>query len=714
MTYIHWNRVVHVLESINCSIKFSYTEVAMTQNKDVIVENEVYGDDSIWALKGAERVRDKPAAMLGTSDINGAFHTIIEIIGNSMDEVRAGYGKKLIVIYHEDGSISIRDFGRGVPLGWNEKEQQFNWFLIFNELYAGGKYGKSNMYKYSIGTNGLGAACTQYTSEWFKVTSYRDGKATTKEFKDGFPIDDLPAVSVDDAESPTGTLIHWKPDARVFTSVDFPDLMLSKLFEIQAHLNEIDIEYTNLKHGKGTVVFEGKGLKGYFESSLPAESIKGVFGAEATSTGTEGGKDYSAKVELYVAFTEENTNRPMYFHNTAKMGQGNHVSARYSALTDFFKMIGKENGVTIIPSDYEEHINIAVSSYSNSDATSFIGQTKDGVTSIFILNLIYNTLLDLLEDLYAKRNPVMMETVEKVVFLAQVRKEAKEFEAKRKLVNNVSKKKRTQTAEKFIGNTDRNNPNAELFIVEGDSALGACRDARDPKTQALLPLKGKPINALKAQLDKLLKNLVVRDIINSLSCGVETSDGVGNFDEDSLPYSKIIFATDADVDGQQIRVLLYTIFYVLYPTLLKKGYIYVVESPLYELECKQGNDFKSYFAYSIAERDRMMDKLAREGIRVLKVNRSKGLGSNTPEMMAETTMNPETRKLVPLTIDINDEVVRLVSDMLFGNDESKSRKGYIMDIIKNSMSLNMDLADLADTIDALTEADQEESGEEIA
>jgi DNA gyrase subunit B len=674
-----------------------------------------YNDDSISSKKGAARVRDRVSVMFGTDNVHGAFHSVIEIVGNSMDEARSGYGNKLIVIYHEDGSVSVRDFGRGVPMGWNEKEQRYNWDLVFNELYAGGKYAeevedeKDLAYEFPMGLNGLGATSTQYTSAWCKVISYREGKAFLKEFKEGNPLDMGPAIELENPNNETGTLVHWKPDDKVFTSTDFTHEMFMRFLIPQAHLNKVTIEFTNLRHGKGTVVIEGLGLEKYFRQTIGEENIIAMYYGTRKNSGKEGTKKFRTKADVYLAITEDSKNRMMFFHNTGVMNQGVHPTVTDAVLSRFFSRLGREQGLTVLPMDYKDYISVAISSFSNTEVTSFIGQTKDGVTNAFIADNIEYVLADILETEYAKKSPDFMFMVERVLAAAQARKEAKEREAQRRKLERASKSSRRpiDKPDTLVDCISRDPEKTELYITEGNSAGSSCKKARDANYQAILPLRGKPPNGLKLSLDKLLELEVVKTIIKALGCGVDASvDGVSTFDESKLHWSKIIFATDADIDGQQIRVLLFTLFLRLFPKLLENGYVYVVESPLFELEI---SDDLSWFAYSIEERDQLMAKAAREGIKIRKIHRSKGLGENNPEMLWHTTMNPETRRLVQLKIDPKNETVRKISDMLFGNDVNNERRDYVFDLLSEKISLDMDLKLLAETVEALESGDNTET-----
>lgn len=636
-----------------------------------------YDNDSIKSLKGADRVRLKPGVMFGSDNIKGAFHTFKEIVGNSLDEARGGYGNVIDVIYHKDGAITVKDRGRGVPMGWNEKEQQWNWHLVFNELYAGGKYdGKDDAYKYSVGLNGLGAAAVQYVSEYFIVKSYKGHVMYMKEFMEGNPLDqDLYEEELE--EEQYGTEIKWKIDNKVFRNTNFKFKDFVEYCEGQAHINNVTFNLKDEKTGE-EVVIEGKGLEYYLTSQL-GDKVVEVLTANDKAEGTEErGQHYSAKCEVCLVITDEVESKEYYFHNTANMSTGVHIKATQDAILGFFRNLGKQNNVTIMPYDYKDYLSILVSSYSN--ITSFANQTKDGVDNQFIYDIIYKTITNLLEESMAKGFESVKTLSENVLNTAIARKKAKEFEAQERMIKKATKKK--EKAEKYVDCKSNDPKEKELFIVEGDSALGSCKDARDGSFQALLPVRGKTLNCLKASIESVIENKIVKDIITTVGTGIDIGKGRGLFDINKLQFDKIIITTDADVDGYQIRVLLYTVFYRLMPELLRQGKVYIAETPLFEIELVKG---KSRFAYTVDEKESILKELEEKGIKVKKIHRSKGLGENDKEMLWETTMNPRTRRLVQLSINPSDENVMKMTNMLFGLDSDSERKEYIFNRLKEGL-----------------------------
>lgn len=666
--------------------------------RDINKMSQTYGNESIRALKGAEKVRLRPGVMFGTNDINGAFHGVIEIIGNSLDEARAGYGKQIDVDYYGDGEIAVRDYGRGVPMDWNDNEKRYNWDLVYNELYAGGKYDEDDEdYKYSVGLNGLGATAVQYTSEYFIVESVRDGFKYTMKFEKGIPVDELKKEPVS-SDTPTGTYTRWKIDKEVFLDTEFKFSMFLKYCESQAHINAIRFVLRDMRKSNEPIVIEGKGIKEYILSQIPEDKVIDVVEKVNKSSGIEKGKHYNAMCEVAMVFTKETASKSMYFHNTANMKVGVHKLAVDNAIENFFKDIAKKKGVKILPRDYEDFISVIVSSYSN--ITSYANQTKDGVSNAFISDLIYNTVLDLLEESSAMQRAFITELIDNVVSAARARQLAKEYEQQQRQLKKTMQRNK---AEKFLNCKSKNVAEKELFIVEGDSAMGACKRARDAQYQAILPVMGKTLNCLKASIEKILKNKVISDLISTIGTGADIN-GSDMFDIDKLQFSKILICTDADVDGYQIRALLFTLFYRLTPELLRRGLVYIVETPLFEIKTSEG----SKFAFDIEEKEQICQECSKKGVRVREILRSKGLGENEPEMMRQTTMDPNTRRLIQLKIDTNDEMVREVADVLFGRDIHCRRKEMIMELI----GVSFEEADAIDEIIKDTEASLTEFIEE--
>lgn len=646
--------------------------------------NKTYDDSSITTLENEDRVRERVGIMLGSDDLQGAFHTVKEIIGNSVDEAQINPDMEIHVTYHSDDSITVADGGRGVPMGWNEAKQRWNWDLIFNELYAGGKY-DSNSYQYSVGLNGVGATATQYTSEFCEVTSYRDGKRFYKDFRKGRPTD-TPLEVTDCPNHPTGTVVHWKPDLDCFTDTHFTKQMFTKLCHDQANLSKVRFRYTD-EHDNTEEVYEGIGLDELLEEAV-GETILSAYHEHIEHTGTtKTPKDpkapYSAKADIILAFTsEECTNKSRYFHNTGEMREGMHVKAYLSALADTFRNIAARRGMKLQPWDYEPYCVCIVSSYST--ITNFSNQTKTGVNNQFIYDMVYRTIKDILSKCEAQQDEAFLALVEQVMTSADNRRKLEEYS---KTLREVKKTGRSKMPQKLADCRSKDKTKNELYIVEGDSAMGAVKLARNAEFQAIMPIRGKILNCLKASLAKIIASAPIQDLITVIGCGIDIPDMEGGkqvgtlFDITKLRYGKIIFCTDADVDAYQIRVLLFVLFYVLMPQLVIQGYVYIAETPLFEIVTAKSTEF----AYNWEERDRILEECKAKGIAIKRINRSKGLGENDPQMMSVTTMRPESRRLISLKTDITMEAVRTTVDMLFGKDVNNARKQIVLSLIESGL-----------------------------
>lgn len=677
-----------------------YTVCIKRERVNVLSNSSTYGEESIHVLKGAERVSKRPSVMFGSDDLNGAFNAVKEIIGNSLDEAQAGYGNRIEVNWYGHGEVSVQDFGRGVPMDWNKAENRYNWDLVYNELYAGGKYNESQ-YENSIGLNGLGGAATQYASEWFRVESRRDGFIFRMNFEGGSPVGELEKIKDTEVPQKTGTTVHWKLSNMVFESVDFNASTFKKYCSEKANLREsssrntepLTIVFTD-KVADKTYTYVGKELKDYLTSLLPSGSVVDVFSKRNVTEGKDSrNREYKAKVEIALVISEElSSPKRMYYHNTAEMNEGKHISAVENALGKFFEDEVKRKGFHASRSDYNGYVSVIVATYANNGVMSYANQTKTGVSNPFIYDLVYSTLLDMLEEALAMQKESVVNLINAVVEKAQLRQQVEDY---RKTQRTKSRLMNGSKPEKFADCRSKDSSKRELYIVEGDSALGAVKLARDGTFQAVIPVRGKTLNCLKAPLDYILKkSAVIRDLVKAVGVGVDLGDG--EFDIAKLPWSKVIICTDADVDGFQIRVMLYTMFYRLMPQLLRDGYVYIAETPLFEIITTSG----TYFAYSPAEKDEMIETLSKQGISVKRINRSKGLGENDASMMSLTTMKPESRRLVQLKVNTNDKFVRDISNMLFGADPTNERKTCIMEM------LNASLDEEASILESLSKDDE--------
>lgn len=653
-------------------------------------EKRTYGNDSISALKGADRVRRRPAVIFGSDGIEGCEHSIFEIISNSIDEAREGFGKQIIVTRYHDGSVEVEDHGRGCPVEFNNSEQRWNWELLFCEMYAGGKYNndKDESYEYSLGLNGLGLCATQYSSEYMDADIRRDGKHYTLHFEHGENIGGLHCESY--AGKDTGTRIRWRPDLQVFTDIQVPDEYFCDTLRRQAIVNagirfifrsqtERGFEKTEFLYREG-ILDHAKELAGD-DALTPVQ----YWQAECRARDREDKPEYNVKINIAVAFSNRNPTIE-YYHNSSWLEHGGAPdkaarSAFVSQIDAYLKQTNKynKNESKITFNDVQDCLILIISSFSN--RTSYENQTKKAITNRGIQEAMTKVLRHQLEVYFAE-NPL---DADKIALQVLVNKRSREDAEKTRL--NIRKKLSggidlTNRVAKFVDCRSRNAEEREIFIVEGDSALGACKQARDPNFQAIMPIRGKILNCLKADYNKIFKSEIITDLLKVLGCGVQVKSkankDLSSFDMKSLHWNKIILCTDADVDGYQIRTLLLTMLYRLTPALIEQGKVFIAESPLFEIRTKD----ETYFAYTEKEKDGFLKKL--EGKKYT-LQRSKGLGENEPDMMNFTTMNPATRRLIQVMPEDAEQTAKIF-DLLLG-DNLDGRKSYIAENGHNYLEL---------------------------
>ncbi len=641
-----------------------------------------YNDESIVQLKGPDKVRLRPGVIFGSDGLDGCQHAIFEILSNSIDEAREGHGNKIIVTRHKDQSVEVEDFGRGMPVGYNQREERFNWELIFCELYAGGKYNtnQGQNYEYSLGLNGLGACATQFSSEYMDVAVYRDGKKYTLHFEKGFNIGGL-------TEEPftgkrTGTVIHWKPDREVFTDIAVDASYYEDILQKQAVVNA---GLTFIFKNETESGFETKeycykeGIVDYTRELLGEDALsQPVFWQdERVGKDREDRPEYKVKLSCCIAFSNR-VNLIEYYHNSSFLEHGGAPDkaakvAFVAEIDAYLKNNGKynkgESKVTF--SDVADCLVLVSNCFST--ITSYENQTKKSITNKFIQECTTDFLRQNLR-IYFIENPGEAQKITNQVLInkrAREKSEKERINIKKTLSGSIDMANRIQ---KFVDCQTKDVSKREIYIVEGDSALGSCKTGRDSFFQAIMPVRGKILNCLKAEYAKIFKSDVITDLLKVLGCGVEisgkTAKGIPPFDLSALRWNKVIICTDADVDGFQIRTLILTMLYRLTPTLIEEGYVYIAESPLFEITDQTKKT--TYFAYTEKEKEDILQKL--EGHKV-KIMRSKGLGENEPDMMWQTTMNPETRRLIKVTPSGVEETAEMF-DILLG-DNLAGRKDYI-------------------------------------
>lgn len=654
-----------------------------------------YGNESISSLKGADRVRKRPGVIFGSDGLEGCEHSVFEILSNSIDEAREGFGNKIIITRYLDHSVEVQDFGRGMPVEFNQKEQRYNWELIFCELYAGGKYNtvEGESYEYSLGLNGLGACATQYSSEYMDVEVKRDGYVYTLHFEHGENIGGLKSAPAKDKA--TGSRTRWRPDLAVFTEIDIPLDYYADVLKRQAVVNAGLLFILRDEQPSGrfeTYEFSYQnGIEDYVRELAGENALTPVqcWQTERRGRDREDKPEYKVKIQAALCF-HNTMNLIEYYHNSSWLEHGGAPekavrSAFVSQLDAYLKQNGKylKNESKISFADVEDCLLLVISSFSTQ--TSYENQTKKSITNKFIQEAITDFLRHQLE-IYFIENPTDAERIAEQVLVNKRSRENAErtrLNLKKKLSGTIDLANRVQ---KFVDCRSRDVAERELYIVEGDSALGACKLGRDAEFQAIIPVRGKILNCLKAEYDKIFKNDIITDIIKVLGCGVEVKSKANRelhtFDLSQLRWNKVIICTDADVDGFHIRTLILTMLYRLTPTLIEEGYVYIAESPLFEITTKS----KTYFAYDEREKGEVLRELANQKYTL---QRSKGLGENEPEMMWETTMNPKTRRLIRVRPD-DVQRTATVFDLLLG-DNLADRKTFIAE----NGSAYLDLTDVS-------------------
>ena len=661
-------------------------------------KQEQYGNSSISMLKGEERVRKRPAVIFGSDDLEGCKHAVFEILSNAIDEAREGHGDTIIVTRYEDLSVEVEDFGRGCPVDYNEKEKRYNWELVFCEMYAGSKYGENGEnYEYSLGLNGLGSCATQYASEFFDATIRRDGFRYDLHFEKGRNKGGLKKEPTDRGRK-TGSVFHWRPDKQVFTDINIPVEYYRDVLRRQAVVNKgITFRFRNQvgkKFEEETFCYEN-GIKQYIEELVGdnAFTMPTYWETERRGRDAENRPEMKLKITASFCFSKQ-ISHTEYYHNSSWLEYGGSPdrAVRSAFATAFDKYLRDTNKYTkseskILYQDIQDCLVLVTNCFSTIGC--FENQTKKSVNSKFTQEAMTNFLKEQLQVWFIENKQDADRAADQVLLNKRARESAEKTKAnvKKKLSGTIDIANRVQ---KFVDCRSRDTGIRELYIVEGDSALGSVKLSRDAEFQGIMPVRGKILNCLKADYSKIFASPIITDLMKVLGCGVEVqgkkAKELSSFDIDNLRWSKVVICTDADYDGFQIRTLILTMIYRLCPTLIRDGYVYIAESPLFEISCKDKGGEKTWFAYTEQEKAKILKDL--EGKKV-KIQRSKGLGENDPEMMWMTTMNPETRRLIKVMPEDAERTAHYF-DVLLG-DALNERKNFIAE----NGAKYLDLADIS-------------------
>ena len=665
-----------------------------------------YGNDSINLLQGAERVRRNPQNLLGSRGLDGVKHTVIEILGNATDEHLSGFGDDIILTVYEDGAVSIRDFGRGVPLGWNTKYGMWNYFLVYEELYAGAKYEDNQVilrsindnnlwdkfnfkdypYMISIGMNGVGGACTQYTSEWFEVISYSGIKASRMYYEKGKHV--LDELEVTDSTEPSGTLVRWKPDAEVFDDVNIPDRWFEDLCKKVSVTTGFNVQYINKR----------KGVEKSFKGTTIQEEMKERSGSYASNKFMyhcldDRGDVCVCEVEAVVG---GGSDRAQFFNNMIEIHGGSHSNGLNGAMYSFFYDIGKEKGMRIKDVDYAGKFSFIITTLANKISPR--GQTKDSLDDEYIRDAIYNCVYTMLKTEYAKGTKWFSDIIEDVLYASSLRAAQEELLKNHKEIEkNIKRHKVSNKFASCPSYEEGNVEETELFIVEGNSAGGRVKTARDYRYQCILPIRGKSLNVYKATIDKLIANAEIKDLIAALGCGIDLGiDGYESFDINKLKVGKIFILADADIDGRHIAMLLFLIFYKLFPELLYQGKVYMVDTPLYIVRTKTD---ESIFCMDGEELEAVREEIGQGNI--LSVDRFKGLGETDADVLWETTLDPAKRHTHQLKINRDDLELVDVLEVLFGKSTERRKQAILGNLVEDFGSVMEYMDSMEDLVKGL-------------
>ena len=631
-----------------------------------------YSAESIKVLEGLEAVRKRPAMYIGDVGKRGLHHLVYEVVDNSIDEALAGYCTKVVVTFNPDGSVTVDDNGRGIPVDMHKEEKKPAVEVVMTVLHAGGKFDKGS-YKVSGGLHGVGVSVVNALSEWMWVEVKRDGKIHRQDYKIGEPQNKLKTTGT---AKKTGTKVCFYPDSSIFKVIDFEYEIIAERLRELAYLNsglEIVLKDERTEEGESNS-FKFKGGLSDFVKYLD-EHNNPLHNKVITVKNDTG----DVPVDVALRYSNSyNDNILTFVNNINTIEGGTHLSGFRSALTRAMNNHASKNNlikakknekISLTGEDFREGLTAIIS--VKVAEPQFEGQTKtklgNGDIKGIVDKIVYEGILDFLEQ-----NPsIGRRVIEKALLAARSRSAARKA---RELIRRKSALGGSSLPGKLADCSNRDPNFCELYLVEGDSAGGSAKQGRDRKTQAILPLRGKVINSEKARIDKLLSNNEVQSIITALGTGFGGSldeDGersAGDFDIEKLRYHKIIIMTDADVDGSHIRTLLLTFFYRKMKEIIDGGYLYLALPPLYRVS--QGK--KEYYAYDDNERDLMIQRMQKENKNTkVSIQRYKGLGEMNPGQLWETTMDPETRTLMQVTVESAAEAAETFQNLMGSDVEAR-------------------------------------------
>lgn len=660
-----------------------------------MADKKEYGNEAIRSLKGADRVRKRPAVIFGSDGLGGCKHSVLEIISNSIDEAQQGYGKKITVTYYNDYSVEVEDNGRGCPVDFNKAENRYNWELVYCELYAGGKYDNvdGGSYEYSLGLNGLGACATQYASKYMDVEVFRDGYKYNLHFEKGENVGGLHKEETKKRQ--TGTRTRWLPDLDVFTDIAIEKEYFLDLLKKQAIVNPgllFVFRWQNEEGGfEQSEFYYENGILDYVNEVVGLDYLTEpqLWTADRKGRDRDDMNDYKVKYNFAFAFSKT-VKLAEYYHNSSFLEYGGStekaVRQAFTSYIDSYmrannKYLKNEAKIQFV--DIEDSLVMVSSSLSTQ--ASYENQTKKAINNKFIYDAAVEFLKHQLEVYFIEKPEDASKICDRILINKRSRESAEKTRITQKKLY-TEKLDMANMVKKFVDCRSKDVERRELYIVEGDSALGSVKLARNAEFQAVIPVRGKILNCLKASYNKIFESEIITDLMKVLGCGVEVKSSknkdLSSFNLSNLRWSKIVICTDADYDGFQIRTLILTMLYTLAPTLIEKGFVFIAESPLYEINTKD----RTYFAYDESERAEILRLI---GSQKYTIQRSKGLGENEPDMMSLTTMNPETRRLIKVSPD-EAEHTKFMFDMLLG-DNLSARKEFI----NNNGHDYLDMADIS-------------------